>query len=81
MSLKGKRVFYRTPDTAFQYKWAPENFRKEIKPNKFKVREFPKCEALPGTQGEDWTVDFVYKLVITDGQEHHYAYVECDYVK
>ena len=81
MSLKGRTVFYRTPDDTFQYKWAPDTFRKIIHPDKYRVKEKPKCSARPGTQGEDWDVDFVYKLfTTTDGVEHHFAYVECDYV-
>ncbi len=82
MSLrKGVKVLYRTPDDTFQYRWQPQTFKKSIKPNDYNTTEFPKCTARAGTQGEDWDVGFVYKLVISaDGTEHHYAYVECDYV-
>jgi len=82
MSLrKGVKVLYRTPDDMFQYRWQPQTFQKKIKPDGYKRRNYPKCDCKPGTQGEDWQVDFVYKLVV-DGNnvEHHYAYVECDYV-
>lgn len=79
MSLKGKQIFYRTPDKGFQYKWAPDTFSKDIRPRRLRIRTRKNCTATPGSQGEDFDTGYVYKLVIND-VEHHYAYVACDFV-
>jgi hypothetical protein len=38
------------------------------------------CDALPNSQGEDWTNGYVYEVVVVDGQVKKLAYVACDYV-
>ena len=81
MSLKGKsKIFYRTPDVGFQYKWSPDNFRKKVNPKKIRIKRRSGCDAKPNTQGEDFNTGYVYKLVF-NGEEHRYAYVACDYVE
>lgn len=39
------------------------------------------CDALPNSQGEDWTNGYVYERVIVNGQVKQFAYVQCDYVQ
>jgi len=79
MSLKGKQVFYRRPDSAFQYKWAPTEFNKKVNKSHKTIKK-KICNARPGSQGSDNITQFVYKLVYINGEEQHLAYVECDYV-
>jgi hypothetical protein len=39
------------------------------------------CNALPGSQGQDWICTYVYDLSVVNGMQQRLAYVECDYVK
>lgn len=79
MSLQGKKVFTRKPYTGFLYKWAPETDVKRAAKNPNTQKYF--CTATPGSQGEDWICNYVYNLVIVNGQQVRLAYVECDYVE
>lgn len=78
--MEPKRIFTRKPYNSYLYKWSPDE---SLASNKTKTRSgLPTdCSAEPFSQGEDWITTYVYEFIITDGREHHLAYVECDYVK
>lgn len=65
------------------YKWSPSSNEKN-KPNNSNNgsnnRPFY-CNALPGSQGQDWVTTYVYDLVVVDNQQEHEAYVSCDYAE
>ena len=65
-----------TPDTTFTKKLP--NIQNSVENNP--VKRF--CTAIPGSQGEDYTTDYVYDIKINaQGNTERLAYVECDYVK
>jgi len=80
MGLKGDKIFTLKTYGSNLYKWAPipnlpnKNGQKGGKQPFF-------CTAPPGSQGEDWITGYMYTLVVTNGQQHKYAYVECGYVQ
>lgn len=79
MALKGDKIFTLKTYGAQLYKWSPipaDTKRSQNNGNKPFY-----CNATTGSQGEDWIVGYVYDLVVVNGQQHRYAYVECDYVK
>jgi len=73
------RVFVRKPYDKQLYKWSPPCDDKKIKKQQQNVKFY--CDALPRTQGEDWVVSYVYELTSSDGVQHRFAYVACDYVR
>lgn len=48
---------------------------------RFKGADAKGCDALPNSQGEDWTNGYVYERVVVNGQVKQFAYVQCDYVQ
>lgn len=44
-----------------------------------KPKQVQFCNAIPGTQGQDWTTTYSYDLTVPDGVAQKLAYVECDY--
>lgn len=79
--LNGRQVFVRKPYDKQLYKWTPFEDDKKGKKQQGSSKN-PFCSAKPNTQGEDWFVTYTYDIVVTtDGVQHRYAYVECDYVK
>lgn len=61
------------------YKWSPTPTDTERHQNGSKKPFY--CNATTGSQGEDWVVGYTYNLVVINGQQHRFAYVECGYVK
>jgi hypothetical protein len=64
---------------ANKYKWSPEKVDKnktQNNDNKFY------CNAISGSQGQDWISTYSYIINITEnGIKEKIAYVECDYVQ
>jgi hypothetical protein len=63
----------------YLYTWTPQ----APKYNKIKNTDDKKsyCDALPGSQGQDWICTYVYDISVFNGEQERLAYVECDYVK
>jgi hypothetical protein len=59
------------------YKWSPIPTSKSITPNK---RQYY-CNAVAGSQGQDWITTYSYNMVVVDSIQQRLAYVECDYVE
>lgn len=79
-----KRKFVLKSYTNYLYIWSPipnDFSRRDANALKNKNKQPYYCEALPGTQGQDWITTYVYELVNTNYTQKHIAYVECDYVQ
>lgn len=63
------------------YEWTPPccNVTKNITNNGSNSSQYF-CTATGGSQGQDWTTSYCYNMVVTNFQQEHLAYVECDYV-
>ncbi len=62
------------------YKWSPDTSKQPA--NKPVVNKPFYCTATAGSQGQDWTVTYVYDTVVAaNGQAERLAYVECDYME
>lgn len=73
-----KKVFASKPLGGYVYTWSP------IPTNKAQLDKGKKpyyCNAIPGSQGQDWVTTYSYDLVIENSIQQRIAYVECDYVK
>lgn len=74
-----KQIFTRKPYVGFLYKWSPET--NVIKKSNQHSSGLPTgCTAIAFTQGEDYNTTYAYDFKIINGNEKHFAYVECDYV-
>ena len=78
----GKKRFTRR--NSFQkggelYRWAPVINEKSAKTDGVGKNFY--CTATHRSQGEDWRVTYVYKIVVVDGIQKRIAYVACDYVQ
>lgn len=74
-----KKVFVLKTYDSKLYKWSPESNTKNktIKPNL--KNSF--CSATSGSQGQDWTTNYIYDLVVINNQQERLAYFECDYIQ
>jgi hypothetical protein len=81
MALSNK-VFIQKSVGGLLYKWSPtpNNFSKNKSNNKQNQRPFY-CDAISGSQGQDWITTYVYNLEVVNSKQAHFAYVECDYVE
>lgn len=79
MALTGNKIFTLKTYGAQLYKWEPIPADKKRTGREGKRPTF--CTATPGSQGEDWNCNYVYDLTVINGQQHRFAYVECDYVQ
>jgi hypothetical protein len=39
------------------------------------------CDAVGGSQGQDWVSTYVYELLVVNNETKRLAYVECDYIQ
>ena len=39
------------------------------------------CDAVGGSQGQDWVTTYVYELLVVNNERKRLAYVACDYVQ
>lgn len=63
------------------YSWCPEEPTYNKTVNKRSGKKFF-CDAIPGSQGQDWICTYVYNAIVTPSGEHkRLAYVACDYVE
>lgn len=80
----GKKVFTLKTYGAQLYKWSPTpsdtNKRHNTNNSSNNQRPFY-CDAIAGSQGQDWITTYVYDINVVNGQQQHLAYVECDYVE
>lgn len=80
MGLDKNKTFVRKPTGSPLYKWSPNTSDK--KGVKIKLEGNTGCTAVPRSQGEDWIVRYMSEITVDKkGQQHKYAYVECNYVK
>jgi len=75
----GRKVFMQKNIGSTLYKWSPEptNYDKKVKTNK--IKDF--CNAIAGSQGEDWISTYVYDISVVNYEQVRLAYVECGYVE
>jgi hypothetical protein len=75
----GKKVFIQKSVGGQLYKWSPQpnDFSKKSKTNETPYY----CNAVAGSQGQDWITTYVYNLEVVNSQQAHFAYVECDYIQ
>lgn len=86
---KQKKVFTRKPYDKSLYKWQVQTDINDKTQAQKKLAKAGLGSQAPFTcnasafsvNGEDWTVTHVYELVVIDGVQHRYAYVECGYVE
>jgi hypothetical protein len=64
----------------FLYTWSPETPTYNNKTRNTSDKK-SYCNALPGSQGQDWICTYVYDISVLNGEQQRLAYVECDYVK
>lgn len=77
----GKKVFTRKNGNqkgGGLYKWSPIPSDKRATKTGQQGNYF--CSATPNSQGEDWTITYLYTITVVDGVQHKIAYVACDYV-
>jgi len=77
--MANNKVFTLKTFGAQLYKWSPSPNDKLKNNNSFNDRPFY-CDAIPGTQGQDWVTTYVYDLTVVNSLQKHEAYVSCDYV-
>lgn len=65
------------------YKWAPQpvEFQKQTDLNRNQNDKKDYCDAVAGSQGEDWITKYVYNTELINHTPARIAYVECDYVE
>jgi hypothetical protein len=65
------------------YKWSPgcPDFSKKRRQEGSGNIKPVFCTATAGSQGQDWTTNYVYDTTIIDNQQARLAYVECGYVE
>jgi hypothetical protein len=77
-----KKIFILKGFEPYLYRWSPipNDYSKASSKILKEVTPYF-CNALPGTQGEDWITSYVSDSVIVDYKAKRIAYVECDYVE
>ena len=75
----GQKVFIQKSVGGQLYKWSPQpnDFSKKMKSNNAPFY----CDAVAGSQGQDWITTYMYNLEVVNSQQAHFAYVECDYIQ
>jgi hypothetical protein len=75
----GQRVFLQKSVGGQLYKWSPQpnDFSKKKKNDNAPFY----CDAVAGSQGQDWITTYMYNLEVVNSQQAHFAYVECDYIQ
>jgi hypothetical protein len=63
----------------YLYTWTPQTPTYNKGKNTADKKSY--CNALPGSQGQDWICTYVYDISVSIGEQERLAYVECDYVK
>lgn len=79
-NIPKKKVFTLKTFGADLYRWSP------IPTNIIKKKQNRKlrpsfCSAIPGSDGQDWTTNYIYDVKIYKYEQQRSAYVECDYVE
>ena len=77
-----KKVFVQNKGTGL-YLWSPDapNYSAKADSINAKNTKPTYCNAIAGSQGEDWVTTYVYTTGIIDYKPARFAYVECDYVE
>lgn len=74
-----KQTFLLKTYGANKYKWSPES---NDKPKHLHIDRPFYCNAISGSQGQDWITTYSYTInITTDGIKEKLAYVECGYVE
>lgn len=79
---RGKYGIKQYDPTLYTWSPIPDIFQKEQNKNVNLVPP-PKtfCDAVPGSQGDDWITTYVYDVIVSPDGIHRSAYVSCDYVQ
>jgi len=86
MEIK-KKIFQQSrPSGSGLYMWSPlpNDFTNKNLRNSQNRRNNQKpffCDAVAGSQGQDWVTTYAYDLLVVDGVLGRLAYVECGYVE
>lgn len=77
-----KKVFVQSKGSGL-YLWSPDapNYSSKVDNINAKNNRPTYCNAIGGSQGEDWITTYVYNTAIIDYRQTRLAYVECDYVE
>jgi len=66
----------------YLYTWSPETPTYDKNRNKNTIDKKYYCDAIPGSQGQDWITTYSYNIAISqNGEQQRIAYVACDYVQ
>ena len=76
-----KKVFAQSrPLGSAMYMWSPLPNDLTKKPSGNIQKPFY-CDAVGGSQGQDWVSTYVYELLVINNETKRLAYVACDYVQ
>ena len=73
-----RKIFLQKSVGGLLYKWSPIPNDLSKKPDTGRLFY---CDAVAGSQGQDWITKYVYNLEVVNSQQAHFAYVECDYIE
>lgn len=63
------------------YTWCPPTFDYHVAVQQFQAIAQPAyCNAIPGTQGQDWVTTYDYNIAVGSDGIERVAYMACDYV-
>lgn len=75
---QNKKIFLQKSVGGLLYKWSPNPNDLSKKPS---ISRPFYCDAVAGSQGQDWITTYVYNLEVVNSQQAQFAYVECDYIE
>ncbi len=74
----GKKTFLQKSVGGQLYKWSPQ-------PNNVSKKQSTErpfyCNAIVGSQGQDWITTYMYNLEVINYEQARLAYAECGYVE
>lgn len=75
-----KKIFMQKNIGSTLYKWSPPpNDLSKRKIGSDKKPSF--CNAIAGSNGQDWVSNYSYEMEVINYQQTRIAYFECDYVE
>lgn len=78
MAIEKKVFMLKSAGGNVLYKWSPNP--NDLSKKQSTGRPFY-CDAVAGSQGQDWITTYVYNLEVVNHEQAHFAYVECGYIE